>query len=89
MNSTLITAILAHKVRTTWLVGPRLDSVSKRLRLVQAMMLETEVVAIIVALRFAMAVAVVPGLDPATAVAAAAALKVWLRLAIAAAAALE
>ena len=40
---------------------------------------------VIVALRFAMAVAVVPGLDPATAVAAAAALKVWLRLAIAAA----
>ena len=33
-----------------------------------------------------MAVAVVPGLDPASAVAAAAALKVWLRLAIAAAA---
>ena len=52
-------------------------------------MFETAVVTVIVALRFAMAVAAVPELDPATAVAEAAALKVWLRLAIAAAAALE
>ena len=58
----------------------------QNLRVGYAMMFESAVVAVIVALKFAMAVAVVPGLDPATAVAAAAALKVWLRLAIAAAA---
>ena len=38
----------------------RLESVSKRLRLVQAMMFESAVVAVIVALRVAMAVAAVP-----------------------------
>ena len=51
-------------------------------------MFESAVVTVIVALRFAIAVATVPELDPATAVTeAAAALKVWLRLAIAAVAA--
>ena len=51
----------------------------------EAMMFESAAAAVIVALRFVMAVATVPELDPATAVAEAAALKVWLRLAIAAA----
>ena len=56
----------------------------------EAMMFESAAAAaVIVALRFAMVVATVPELDPATAVAEAAALKIWLRLAIAAAAALE